>query len=162
MQFNTAVPTPVKGVDPATVLDADFAANKNEYMTAMGAKNIAPPLARSSHLKNIKTGLIFPWNLGMAKQFDLMVNCDASGNTDPAAWQTTVNPEEYSEEEHDAAIRAAYAQISHNADTGRFQQGEPLAPQEPQGFPEGVQTLESLRLSAESTAAVSSLESALE
>lgn len=160
MQFNT--PTPVKSVDPATVLDADFAANKNEYMAAMGAKNIAPPLARSSHLKNVKTGLIFPWSPGMAEQRDLLVNCDASGNTDPAAWKATVNPEEYSEEERDAAIRMAYAQIRQSSEAGGFQQAPPLSTTTQQGFPEGVQTLESLRLSGESEAAMSSLENALE
>lgn len=157
MQFNATVPTPVKGVDPTTVLNADFAANRNEYMAAMGAKNIAPPLARSSHLKNVKTGLVFPWSPGMAEQRDILVNCDASGNTDPKAWKGTVREEEYSEEERAAAIRLAYAQLRQNTDTGGFQQAAPAAPQEPQGFPEGVQTLESLRESD-----VASLENALE
>lgn len=64
-------------------------------------------LARSSHLKNKRTGLVLPWNEMLAEQTDIMVNCDASGNTDPEAWEPTVNPEVYSDEEKDKLYWAA-------------------------------------------------------
>lgn len=60
------------------------------YMKALGARNVDPPLPRSSHLRNKKTGVVFPWNELLAEQYDVMECCDASGNTDPAAWQATV------------------------------------------------------------------------
>lgn len=64
-------------------------------------------LARSSHLKNNRTGMVFPWSELLAEQTDIMVNCDASGNTDPEAWGPTVNPVEYSEDEKDQLYWAA-------------------------------------------------------
>lgn len=157
MQFN-AQPTPVKAVEPEAILDAGFAAHPYERMTAMGAQNAAPPLPRSSHLKNVKTGLVFPWSPGMAEQRDLLVNCDASGNTDPAAWQATVNPVEYSEEERAEVMRQAYAQIGKNAEA--FQHSAPVPDQ--RGFPDDVQTLDKLRVSQESEVTLASLENALE
>ena len=32
-------------------------------------------LARSSHLKNTRTGMVFPWSEILAEQTDIMVNC---------------------------------------------------------------------------------------
>lgn len=103
-------PTPVRPAAASIVLDQDFAANAVEHMRAMGAQNVEPPLPRSAFLKNIKTGLILPWSEGLAEQRDLMVNCDAYGNTDPSAWANTVISAENSREQqldmHAAALRA--------------------------------------------------------
>lgn len=159
MQFN-ATPAPVKAAEPEMLLDAGFAANQFERMAEMGARNAAPPLPRSSHLKNVKTGLIFPWSPGMAEQRDLLVNCDASGNTDPAAWQATVNPVEYSEDERAEVMRQAYASLRQR--DAAFQQGGPVVAKPDGGFPDGVQTLNTVRVSQESEAALASLENILE
>lgn len=72
-----------------------------------GAVNAAPPLVRSTHLKNKNTGVVFPWNPLLAEQRDIMVNCDVHGNTDPVAWQDAVNPEPYTEEDRDRDYWAA-------------------------------------------------------
>lgn len=64
-------------------------------------------LPRSSHLRNKKTGIVFPWSAMLAEQTDIMEPCDASGNTDPAAWESTVNPNEYTDDERDQLYWAA-------------------------------------------------------
>lgn len=71
------------------------------------AINAGPVLCRSSHLKNKISGLVLPWNPLLAEQRDIMVNCDAYGNTDPAAWQGTVIDEEYTDDDRDRDYWAA-------------------------------------------------------
>lgn len=84
---------------------------------AFAGANGREPLARSSHLINIKTGMIFPWDPLLAEQTDILRNCDATGNTDPAAWEPTVNPVAYSEEERDTAYwKARDRMFRHDVD----------------------------------------------
>ncbi len=78
------------------IFNKGTAEERNAYMRSLGAKNILPPLPRSSHVRNRKTGKIYPWNELLAEQQELMECCDATGNTDPNAWMPTVatNPDE--------------------------------------------------------------------
>lgn len=79
----------IERTHPENILDMP----QDDMMGALestGAMNSVPPLAHSSHLKNKKTGLVLPWNELAAEQRDIMVNCDAHGNTDPEAWAPTV------------------------------------------------------------------------
>lgn len=86
-------PTPVNPVPPSIVLDQHFAEHQDAIMSELGAVNTGPALARSSHLKNIKTGRVFPWTEILAEQRDILVNCDANGNTDEASWRASMIPE---------------------------------------------------------------------
>lgn len=152
-------PTPVAPLSSGIVLDQDFAANRVEYMRAMGAINIDPPLARSSHLKNIKTGLVLPWSPGLAEQRDIMVNCDANGNTDTAAWAGTVNPVGYTESEQDALMQQAMTAI-----TGYRKHEVPMPSQEmnaPVVFPHSAKPLDEYMAEA-NAAVVNSLDAMLE
>lgn len=84
---------------------------------ASAGANGREPLVRSSHLINIKTGMIFPWDPILAEQTDILRNCDAMGNTDPAAWGPTVNPVAYTEEERDTNYwRARDSMFRHDVD----------------------------------------------
>lgn len=105
-------PTPVAPVSSDAVLNQEFAAHRVEAMRSMGAKNMTPPLARSAFLKNIKTGLVLPWSEGLAEQRDIMVNCDADGNTEPEAWVDTVNPVAYDRKEQEALLQEAMSTVS--------------------------------------------------
>lgn len=100
-------PTPVRPAAAGVVLDQDFAADAIARMRAMGAQNVDPPLPRSAYLKNIKTGVILPWSIGLAEQRDIMVNCDSEGNTDPSAWTNTVMPDNYNPDEQTTLYNAA-------------------------------------------------------
>lgn len=104
-------PTPVAPLASNVVLDQNFVENRVAAMRAMGATNADPPLVRSPFLKNVKTGVILPWSPGLAEQRDIMVNCDAFGNTDPSYWMTTVNPEAYSDEEQATLMQSAMSAI---------------------------------------------------
>lgn len=143
-------PTTVSPIPTEQVLDQNFALNRVEAMRAMGAKNVDPPLARSPYLKNINTGLVLPWSQGLAEQRDIMVNCDASGNTDPAAWASSVNPVGYSPEEQDALMQQAMTAIA-----GR-RQHEVLMPKQemnaPVVFPHGARPMDEYM--AEANAAI--------
>jgi len=55
-------------------------------LRAMGAKNTDPPRPPAPYLKEIKSGIIHVWNVGMANRPDLVVCCDENGNEDPASW----------------------------------------------------------------------------
>ena len=85
--------------DMKAVFDMTSDAERISFLKSLGAKNADPPLPRSSHLKNKKTGLVLPWNEMLAEQHDVMVNCDCYGNTDPSAWMPTVIDRELTEEE---------------------------------------------------------------
>lgn len=104
-------PTPVSPVDPAIVLDEDFANNRVAYMKALGATNVDAPLPRSAFLKNINTGMVLPWTPGLASMRDIMVNCDAEGNTDPTTWAASIDQREYSPEEQQQLLDIAKAQL---------------------------------------------------
>jgi len=111
------------------------------YMKSMGAKNVDPPLVHSSHVKNIKTGLILPWNEMLAEQRDIMVNCDANGNTDPAAWLPTVEVGEISDDERMDLLHAKSLSIAQgNEMSSGFRDPNMVDPNQPQqqGYPDGV------------------------
>lgn len=86
-----------------------------EALQRTGAMNAQPPLVRSSHLKNKVTGLVLPWNPLIAEQRDIMENCDANGNTDPSAWEGTVDMREYTEADRDADYWAARESVVQQA-----------------------------------------------
>lgn len=152
-------PTTVAPVSGGAVLDQNFADNRVEAMRAMGAKNVDPPLARSPFLKNINTGLVLPWSDGLAEQRDIMVNCDAFGNTDPAYWASAVNPEAYSKGEHDELMRQALGAIH------GYQQHEAISPgvemNQPAVFPEGAKPMDEYFAEA-NAAALDNMENLLE
>lgn len=139
MQYNVQ-PQPVTQADPTIVLDQNFANNAMEEMRKLGAKNAAPPLAPSTHLKNIKTGIIFPWTAALAEQRDILVNCDVNGNTDPAAWQKTVRNEQDVPDQN-VLMQQAYANL-HKPKPESFMQAPPVQMNEPAQMPYGAQTLD--------------------
>lgn len=47
----------------------------------------------------------------LAEQRDIMECCDSTGNTDPAAWRSTVNEAEYTPAERDALLAEAQATV---------------------------------------------------
>lgn len=77
---------PVNGYDARALLDAQTAEERTAIARQMGVANIDPPLPHSPCLKNIKTGVVLPWNELLAAQRDLVVCCDTDGNTDEAVW----------------------------------------------------------------------------
>lgn len=141
MSLSQSKPQTIGGgvaVDPTSVLGLDDAARVSA-MKAMGAKNVDPPLVRSSHLKNAKTGVIFPWNEMLAEQTEIMVNCDANGNTDPAAWLPTVSAEDISEDERMEMLHARSLSVAQGAAMTRgYEVPRPIPTQNQPIFPEGV------------------------
>lgn len=107
MSQNLSQPTVIYQSPNADVFNYQDAAGREQYMRDLGATNIAPPLVRSTHLRNKKTGMIFPWNDMLAEQRDIMENCDEHGNTDPAAWMPQVNPEDFDQEAYRQEMAAA-------------------------------------------------------
>lgn len=104
-------PQPIDGGAPASVFSNDDDASRIAYMKSLGAVNVDPPLPRSSHLKNKKSGLVLPWNEMLAEQRDIMECCDASGNTDPRAWVPTVDNSEVDEDARQAEILRAQSLV---------------------------------------------------
>lgn len=106
-------PTPVAPANLELVLDAAQGGDMAQALTNAGAVNAQPPLPHSSHLKNIKTGIVFPYMERMAQMRDCMVNCDQYGNTDPAAWQPTVidSVEYYDPKEQAVLMQQAIVQM---------------------------------------------------
>ena len=51
----------------------------------------------------------------LVEQRDIMECCDSTGNTDPAAWRSTVNEAEYTPAERDALLAEAQATVSKQA-----------------------------------------------
>lgn len=94
---------------PATVgvLSLESDAARDEYMRQLGAVNIRPPLPRSTHLRNKRNGHVLPWEEILAEQPDIFDCCDASGNTDPSAWETDVDYSDYDPEDRQVAILQA-------------------------------------------------------
>lgn len=64
----------------------------SERLARMGAANAVPPLEMSPCIKIIATGQVHFWTEFFANRPDLCVNCDETGNTDPAAWQGRTPP----------------------------------------------------------------------
>lgn len=93
------VPQPVAQPDSSAVLNIENPDARGLYMQALGAKNILPPLERSSHLRIIKSGVVLPWNKTLAEQKGFVECCDEHGNTDPNAWMSTVQNEMTPEQE---------------------------------------------------------------
>lgn len=87
--------------DPRNILNMQHDDDMMRALESVGAMNAAPALRRSSHLKNKNTGVVLPWNPLLAEQRDIMVNCDAAGNTDPEAWEPSVIEAEYTDDERD-------------------------------------------------------------
>lgn len=137
MQHNTQ-PQPVTPADPVIVLDQNFAQHAMEEMRNLGAKNAEPPLAPSSHLKNVKTGVIFPWSAALAEQRDILVNCDENGNTDPAVWKKTLLQEQDLPDQSNL-MEKAYASL-HKPQN--FMQASPPQMNAPAQMPHGAQTLD--------------------
>lgn len=137
MSYNVQ-PQPVSQADPTIVLDQNFASNAMEEMRKLGAKNVSPPLAPSTHLKNVKTGVIFPWTAALAEQRDVLVNCDENGNTDPAVWKRTMLVEQDLPDQVDL-MQQAYASL--HSPQGFMQVTPPVVNEQVQ-MPHGAQTLE--------------------
>lgn len=106
------------------------------HLKALGVKNTEPPLPHSAYLKNQKTGLVLPWTIDLAEQRDLMVNCDANGNTDPVAWASSVIHEPYDALNNAALHQQAISQFAQQ--TAPPVQPKPVLAQPPAG----TQTLE--------------------
>lgn len=113
------------------------------YMKSLGAKNLDPPLPRSSHLRNKQNGRVLPWDEMLAEQRDIMECCDANGNTDPAAWIPTVDTSNHDPEERAELMAKAQAIVASQAiaasNTYR-QSGTPGDYHPDGGFPQGVVT----------------------
>lgn len=152
-------PTPVRQPATSIVLDESFAENRVENLRALGAQNTEPPLPRSAFLKNTKTGLILPWSLGLAEQRDIMVNCDAYGNTDPSAWMNTVNEQDYTPEEHAALMQAAYQAVQGHEVYTVPQAVAPVMNEQPE-LPHGAKHLQEF-MADRNAAMVDNLEAAL-
>lgn len=151
-------PTTVAPLSSNVVLDQNFAENRVEALRAMGATNADPPLVRSAYLKNIKTGLILPWTAGLAEQRDIMINCDVNGNTDPAAWMSSVNTVAYNQAEQDALMQQAMSSIS-----GHWEYEIPMpaaAMNAPVVFPEGARPMDEFMAEA-NTAMINNLDDML-
>lgn len=99
------------GMNGGSVFTQDDDAARIAYMKALGAVNVDPPLPRSSHLRNKKSGLVLPWNEMLAEQRDIMECCDVHGNTDPRAWMPTVDNTEIDEEARQMEILKAQSLV---------------------------------------------------
>ena len=158
MEVTGYVPTPVAGVDLAGILNEQDLASRQAAMRRAGAQNTSPPLPRSSHLRNKKTGLVLPWNDILAEQRDIMECCDSEGNTDPTAWMGTVNPAGYTDEERDELMVQARSVVLQQAQsvTDVYQQDTPVASMQPQAsaMPFGAQTLDAYYAGMEQDVAV--------
>lgn len=129
--------------DPRNLLNLS---NDDEMLRALeqtGAMNSVPPLQRSSHLKNIQTGRVLPWNPLLAEQRDIMVNCDEHGNTDPEAWQSTVTDDDAARTEQEAlyweARQAIVSQAMQMATPYKASNMETTIPSGKSGVPDDVQ-----------------------
>lgn len=95
------------------ILLAQSEQERVDFMRGRGAKNVDPPLPRSSHLKLLRSGHVVPYNEMLAAQRDLVANCDQYGDTNPEAWMpTVVQDTELTEEEHIRIMQAQGAVLS--------------------------------------------------
>lgn len=49
-----------------------------------------PGLPRTKYVFSLITGKVMPWTETFARRSDIYANCDANGDTDPAAWAADV------------------------------------------------------------------------
>lgn len=121
----------------------------------LGIRNAGPPLPKSSHLKVKLTGVVLPWNELLAEQKDLVMCCDASGNTDPEAWRATVSGDTPMTEEQLASATAAHntavAQGTAIADEYRVADAVDTTPH---SYPADVMPLDEYYLSAETVQSI--------
>lgn len=140
MQYQT--PQPIQQETGGGVFDLVSEEARIAYMKSLGARNMDPPLVRSTHLKIIASGRVLPYDEMLAEQRDLVQNCDQFGNTDPAAWgpqvdhHTVVDPDA-----HRLAMakaqEAILSQSSYLTSHGRQPQPDPAQPL-PVEYPEGI------------------------
>lgn len=141
-------PQTIDGNSGGSVFSNEDEAARIAYMKAMGAVNVDPPLPRSSHLRNKKTGLVLPWNEMLAEQRDIMECCDASGNNDPRAWMPTVDNSEVDEDARQAEILRAQSLVlaqGKRQSSGYEQPHTPVEAQ-PMDMPYGAVPLDDLVL----------------
>ena len=121
----------------------------------MGIRNAGPPLPHSSHLKVKLTGVVLPWNELLAEQKDLVMCCDAQGNTDPSAWRATISPDAPLTEEQLALVTAAHEAVvaQGNAIANEYRH-EHAVDTTPHTFPEIAQPLDEYYLSAETVQSI--------
>ena len=131
---------PIDSAPVVNVLDLDEE-SRLMYMKSLGAKNVDPPLPRSSHLRNKLNGRVLPWNNLLAEQRDIMECCDAEGNTDPSAWEPTVIEEEYDPAEHSLLMTKAqevvYQQSAGISNQYRSEEAIDMAPR-PMAYANGA------------------------
>lgn len=118
-------PTPVAPANLDLVLDAAQGGDLADALTNAGAQNAKPPLPHSAYLKNLKTGLVFPYMERMAQMSDIMANCDINGNTDPAAWQSSV-VEDADYDPQEEAIKLQSAVLAMDTRLKQSQQEAPV------------------------------------
>ncbi len=140
-QLPYRAPQPISQDTGAAVFDYEREEDRVAYMRALGARNVDPPLPRSTHLKIIANGRVLPYDDMLAEQRELVQNCDQFGNTDPAAWGPYVdNTEVDPDEQRIAMARAQEAileQAAHITAHGRQPQVDPSIPL-PVEYPAGV------------------------
>lgn len=148
------VAQPISQPDHTGIFAYDNAEARNNYMRSLGAKNINPPLPRSTHLRIKATGRVLPYEDTLAEQQDLVECCDAHGNTDPAAWMPYVQ-HDYDSESHAGEVAVMQAQAIAEAQQKVLAQARqlsggfvdrsapmtPVAPQ-PMELPYGAQTFD--------------------
>lgn len=144
MSQYTAQPIPPQSVGNVFDMSEE---NRIQYMKSLGARNLDPPLPRSSHLRNKVNGRVLPWDEMLAEQRDIMECCDANGNTDPAAWMPTVDNSEHSEGERAELMAQAQAQVLAQATVTQNTYRQPGTPGDYRpdgGFPAGVVTYDEI------------------
>lgn len=140
-QMQYQAPQPIQQETGAAVFDLEGEEARIAYMKALGARNMDPPLVRSTHLKIIASGRVLPYDEMLAEQRDLVQNCDQFGNTDPAVWgpqvdHTVIDPDS----QRLAMALAQEAILSQSAQLtshGRQPQLDPAKPL-PVDYPPGV------------------------
>lgn len=121
----------------------------------MGIKNAGPPLPRSSHLKIKATGVVLPWDDILAEQKDLVVCCDASGNTAPEAWASTVPSNAPMTPEQMASYAASHQiAVQQGQEIAAAYSAENAVSVTPHTYPAGVQPLDEYLLSAQAAASI--------
>lgn len=140
-QLHYQVPQPVQQETGAQIFDIDGEEARVAYMKALGARNMDPPLVRSTHLKIKASGRVLPYDEMLAEQGDLVQNCDQFGNTDPAVWGPQVVHVEVDPDAQRLAMakaqEAILSQAAQMTSHGRQPQLDPAKPL-PVDYPPGV------------------------
>lgn len=150
-------PTPVAQPDYSRILDAAAKGSLPEALQNAGAINADAPLPRSSHLKNIKTGIVFPYMERMAQMRDVMVNCDQFGNTDPAAWEPTVTEGvDYDPKEQAVLMQQALVNLEKRLTTAQ-QATPPVNDPKARELPHGAEFFDRFSMNEDSVKAIDQL-----